>query len=482
MKRSLAGSITSFLIVTALLSPTAAFAQSWDGRAAEIVKSAPGQRGFGATKYGSASTIEAADFGMVMTKLTNTGSLAADGIGVYVIAVFPGQRLYLQLSSNSDMALMLIDEAGELADMADSVGKGTEYIDYSYSGPEADAIGPQIFLIGIGAYERGSFTLKANMLDPVTTGTQRVAGSDRYDTAVQINKDAFPDVADTVVIATGANYADALAASGLCGVYDAPLYLTPSADVYWQLAAEIERLGATKAIIVGGSNAVSNQVEAQLNAMSGVAGNVSRISGANRYDTARRIAEEMRTVTGTDLTEALVVSGENYADALSASPLAFADNRPILLTPKTYAYPATLEALDSVGVQHVTIAGGTSAVSSAAEQQIETRVGSQASRWAGGDRFETSAVVARNSVATGAVSREFIGYAYGSGFADGLAGGVAAGRKGGVMLLTGSYVEPDAIYEFNLESTGITTSANVYGGRNNIWGCTLGMADWDLFH
>lgn len=54
----------------------------------------------------------------------------------------------------------------------------------------------------------------------------RLSGITRYDTMSRIADTAFPDTASTVVIASGENYPDALAASGFAGVKDSPILMT----------------------------------------------------------------------------------------------------------------------------------------------------------------------------------------------------------------------------------------------------------------
>ena len=406
-----------------------------------------------------------------LMNLTNTGSVGVEEIAWYGVWLFPGQRLEVRLSTAKDFVLLLADE-NEVFAGADSVASGTESLSYSH---DDYVTGPIVVWIGAGGFKGGSYTLRVSMTDaPVDPAFSRIAGTDRYATAVKASQDAFA-AADTVIIATGANFPDALAAAGLCGVYDAPLLLVPAASLPSAVSAEINRLGATRAIIIGGTGSVSSNVQKALAAKPALAGNVSRIAGVDRYHTARLVAEAMHTEMGTPLTEAIVVCGTNYADALSASPLAYAANRPILLTPTKSAHSAVLSALATIEAQNVTIIGGTTAVSVAAEQQIASKLGTPPRRWAGADRFETACMVAENAVDAGDLSRDFIGYACGYGFPDGLSGGVASGRKGGALLLTKSWLEPEPVAYYNTDSNGVTSSARVFGGSGVVWGNVLGM-------
>ena len=93
---------------------------------------------------------------------------------------------------------------------------------------------------------------------------QPIEGANRYDTAIAAVEKAFPDGADTVVIAWGRNFPDALGGAALCGAYDAPLLLTEKDYIPDSVRAEITNLGATHAIIIGSNSVVSDAVQTDL--------------------------------------------------------------------------------------------------------------------------------------------------------------------------------------------------------------------------
>lgn len=74
----------------------------------------------------------------------------------------------------------------------------------------------------------------------------RFAGSDRYQTSLEISQ-GWPDKSvETVVVATGGDFPDALAATPLAGAYESPLLLTKKDSLPIGFAAELKRLGAKK--------------------------------------------------------------------------------------------------------------------------------------------------------------------------------------------------------------------------------------------
>lgn len=102
-----------------------------------------------------------------------------------------------------------------------------------------------------------------NSLDDVSflTTVQRLAGSDRFATSRIINDDAF-DAADTVYLATGFGYADALAGAALAGLERAPLFVVPGTCVPRGVLTLIDEFGATDVVLLGGSAVLSSRVAA----------------------------------------------------------------------------------------------------------------------------------------------------------------------------------------------------------------------------
>lgn len=122
--------------------------------------------------------------------------------------------------------------------------------------------------------------------DLAAVRTARPYGADRYGTSAAISKSYFGKT-ETVIIASGAGFADALSAAPLAGAYDAPILLTKPTSLPDIIGDEIERLGATNAYIIGSTSAVSDSVKTQLTAR-GVT-SITHLGGANRYATAEKV-------------------------------------------------------------------------------------------------------------------------------------------------------------------------------------------------
>jgi len=152
-----------------------------------------------------------------------------------------------------------------------------------------------------------------------TYPTTRVAGRDRYDTAAKLSAWQFsdPGVVNTVLIATGEDFLDALVAGPVATREGGPLLLSRRNDLPSQTRAEIIRLAPSKVIIVGATGIVSAAVEAQIEALGPT---VDRISGSSRYTTAADAAA-MAGPGG----NVFVVTSHDFADGLAAVPLASGD-------------------------------------------------------------------------------------------------------------------------------------------------------------
>ena len=159
----------------------------------------------------------------------------------------------------------------------------------------------------------------------------RIAGADRYDTARLAARAFAPASISTVYLASGANFADAVAvAPSVSG--STPLVLTPPGA----LGAAAHRFLTDAArhvasvTILGGLAAVSDQVEAEIKDL-GIPTN--RIAGSDRYETAALIARRAFAMPGCHpVTEVAVASGTVPFGGLAAGA-ARSPCQPLLLAP-----------------------------------------------------------------------------------------------------------------------------------------------------
>ena len=278
----------------------------------------------------------------------------------------------------------------------------------------------------------------------------RLFGLDRYRTSYSASRSTFP-TASVAVVASGANFPDALSSAGLAGAVAGPVLLAPvtvdSSDARLEdLVREVVRLGCTKIYVVGGIAAVTEFVADTL-AVSGNVNEVERIGGPTRYQTSALVAQEIEAVRGDAPPAAFVVRGNAYPDALAVSPYAYANALPILLTSPVQLDLSSAGYIEDSGIDDVVIAGGVAAVSSGVEASVRAlNAGTtEVQRMYGADRYATAATVAEGCVDRGWGTWYAIGVATGANFPDALSGGSACGARGGVLLLTtGTELSPAA--------------------------------------
>lgn len=251
-----------------------------------------------------------------------------------------------------------------------------------------------------------------------------IEGDNRYETAVAASMEAF-DSAETVVVATGESFPDAMGGAALAGAVDGPVLLTPGAYVPDVVLDEIDRLGATDIYVLGSESAVSATAFADLDAA--IAGTPVRLGGANRYATAKLIADEVIDILGDGYGGgAIMATGLNFPDALASSPIMFKKGMPLVLVNASGGYTLSTD-MDSV-----TILGSDSAVPASVElalgDMFEDRI-------EGDNRYETAAAIADWGVSMG-MSWDGVGIATGENFPDALSGGPLLGAHNSVMLLT----------------------------------------------
>ncbi|MGH9164532.1 MAG: cell wall-binding repeat-containing protein, partial [Acidimicrobiales bacterium] len=274
----------------------------------------------------------------------------------------------------------------------------------------------------------------ADALNPVTD--TRFAGANRYDTARQTALAAYPLGANNVVLARGDLFPDALAGSYLAGSLNAPVLLTESGSLHPEALAGLVALGANTVHLLGSEAALSANVRNQVTA-AGFA--TTRIGGDNRYDTAAKVATTPGAavvgVLGGFGRTAIVASGENFPDALAAGPIAHRADFPLLLTRPDSLPTETAGALSTLGIQHVLMIGGTTAVNDSVKTAIEA-TGVSVDRRFGPDRFATAANLAGFARTTLGWTVDELILATGFGFADAVSAGALGGVRSAPIVLT----------------------------------------------
>ena len=307
-----------------------------------------------------------------------------------------------------------------------------------------------------------SFT--ADTYRAVVGSMPRLAGDTRYETAGLLFDQGNWQQGGSIVLASGANYPDALAASALAGDLNAPIMLTDPNGLSTETEWRIQNLKPARVYIIGGNAAVSVKVERRIAQLIGSETSIQRIAGDTRYDTSLKVASSLSNPSDT----VIVTTGINYADALSISPYAFATGSPVVLSsPSSGLSDSALEAIKKAGYKKAVIVGGTSAVPASVTLQLKTQGIGGITRLSGDTRYATSAKIAEFELAAN------VGFtvdgallATGQNFPDALAAGAVSGKRLTPLLL----VDPGAQQAcgFLSKYNGEVSRVTFVGGTNAI--------------
>ena len=273
-----------------------------------------------------------------------------------------------------------------------------------------------------------------SMGDFIIRGKYKVTssiGSDRYDTAVKLSESQFTN-ANTVVIANGLALADGLGATPLATYTNASLLLSDKDYLPEVTKNEIKRLGATNAIIVGGTGVVTDTVTQQLKSL-GIT-NVTRLGGIDRYETSLEIVKYI-DANYYDVANIVISNGYGEADALSIAAVAGRDNMPIILVEKDKVPENVYNWLKGEAIDDAYIIGGTGVVSDNVLNKIDGITASDVTqnRLGGKDRYATNALVIENFFAP---SFDKVYIAKGWELVDALAAGPVAALNGAPVVLS----------------------------------------------
>lgn len=290
-------------------------------------------------------------------------------------------------------------------------------------------VGP-LYVVGTAVTDDAAKIL-ASVSDRTLT---RIAGSTRYETATAVSKTAFPKGADTLLVASGDDFPDGLAAAPAAIQLKAPILLTPAAAMDAATIAEATRLKPKKIIIVGSLSAVSGAVASQLQGAVPTA-TVARAAGDDRYATAVEVSKLLTATADT----AFIAAGTDFPDALTAGPAAGTRNAPLLLTAKDTLPASTAAELGRRKPKTVYLIGDV--VTADVKAQIKKASGAELVVYAGVDMYETAQVVAQHLFPAPAAS---IAYASGLNFYDAMVAAPLAIDKPGPILLDAEDVIPAA--------------------------------------
>jgi putative cell wall-binding protein len=282
----------------------------------------------------------------------------ADALSASYLASYLGTGILLTptagLSSETQAALQaegitnVYVVGGTLAVSQNTINQVEATPAYTCGGPgSGTATGSNITVTGpiAGATQYDTSELIATTPPLANIGTATLSGAyqDAYnDTAgTESSAPAAAGALKTAIVASGANFPDASAASVMAYNNHFPLILTDPSTLSSQTSAALSALGIQQVIVLGGVFAIS---DADVTSIQALGISVIRIAGQDATDTAQQLASfELNQAgptfqglgwgaTGTWNNTILVSHGDFFADALAGSVLAHLHAQPLLLT------------------------------------------------------------------------------------------------------------------------------------------------------
>lgn len=300
-----------------------------------------------------------------------------------------------------------------------------------------------------------TITLYGNISNASTKDT--LTGSGRWETAIKISQAGWKK-SENAVLVNDNSIADALSATPFAKAKDAPILLTQSNKLDSRTKAELKRLGVKNVYLIGGSIALSSEIEKQLNAENI---NFERISGNSRYDTSLKLAEKLDREKS--ISKIVVVNGEKgLADAVSVGAIAAQENMPIILSDSDNGTEVADNFIDSKDIEKSYVIGGTYSISNSVERSLPN-----ATRIAGSGRSETNAKIIEEFYKDTDIKNIYVtkdGTRNKNDLIDSLAVGVLAPKNSSPIVLSGNKLDAT---QKDVLNTKIIDKVTQIGGLGN---------------
>ena len=289
-------------------------------------------------------------------------------------------------------------------------------------------------ILGIAAAAAIVLGMSNTTYAKTTYNVTRLAGSNRYETSENIADNFEKGTVQSVIVASGNNFPDALGGSVLSKIYNAPILLLNddfknSSNAVDYIQNHLSKSG--NIYILGGNSSVSDDFVNYIKDLG--YGNVTRFGGRNRFETNKLIINSMNVSKGTPL---VITNGWGFADALSVSSAAACYKYPIFMTDNGKLSEDNKDVISSIEPSKIYVIGGTGSISDDVVNEIKSTVPSLTDsniiRIGGQTRYDTSLDICKyfNSNSNSAI------LANGANFPDALSGSALASKLSAPIMLT----------------------------------------------
>lgn len=244
------------------------------------------------------------------------------------------------------------------------------------------------------------------------------------------------------------HFADSLGGSALSAALKAPIFLTKGDRLDVRVGAQLREGGFTKVIVLGGTGAISADVEAGLN---GSGYQVTRLGGVDRYETSLAVAKAVLAKTGGK--QVLLTSGVDFPDALAAGAGSARVGGAVLLTHPSGVSPKAAAFLRETMSEVTAVGGPAQTAVKASGLHVKRSL-------TGTNRYATATMVAKAFFTKPAQAM----LASGVDFPDTLAAGAVAGLTGRPLLLSTPTKVPAETLGYLREAKIAPNSVQLVGG------------------
>ncbi|MFA6184970.1 MAG: cell wall-binding repeat-containing protein [Candidatus Shapirobacteria bacterium] len=265
----------------------------------------------------------------------------------------------------------------------------------------------------------------------------RIAGKDRYDTAVEIAKQGWGNTGSKNVVLSygGSNeecLAEAIASGPLANALKAPILLTDGTTLSSATIKEIKDLGATTIYITSRKSIIKQSVLDQLNGFT-----IKSVYGNDSPSTSVEIAKTIATISGKKFDTFALANGKvGTPDVLSISPIASAKGFPILLTDNTKELPKVVkDYLATLSTTKAYVVGGTAVVDDNQKSELVNPI-----RLAGMDRYDTNTAIIKDFCTDGSINLDHVFVANGVSLVDAISGVTMAANFNAAIVLTDGFI------------------------------------------
>jgi putative cell wall-binding protein len=279
-----------------------------------------------------------------------------------------------------------------------------------------------------------SVTLSAGSVQAATVSRTDGGDGGRIGTANKVAADLFGK-SPNVILVNGYGYADAVSATPLAKLLNAPILLTAGGDTLEsEVALAIQNLGASNVYIVGGTGVVSPSIESSLKAKYSVE-RIAGVTDTTRMGTNTEVAKKVLGLSKQN-TAVLVNGQDGYADALSVASIAAQKGYPVMFATSEGTAPVVKDLINSNKLNILAVGG-----EAVLPQSVVDALGGKKITGNAPDRFATNLSVLDYFKNNGGVDFSTVYIAAGGEsddqFADALVASAAAAKTGSPLVLTG---------------------------------------------